>query len=107
MIYVAGPISADPIGGARKAISIASELLRMGFTPFVPHLAILWELMFPLEYEEWMAYDLAWLRKCDVLFRVEGKSPGADREVALAKSLGKPVFFSTDEARTWFEAKRA
>jgi hypothetical protein len=37
------------------------------------------------------------LRCCDAIFRIEGKSGGADGDVRLAQELGMPVFRSLDE----------
>jgi hypothetical protein len=37
------------------------------------------------------------LEKCDACLRIGGPSKGADEMVALAKSLGKPVFFRYEE----------
>lgn len=39
----------------------------------------------------------ALLRKCDAIFRIEGDSKGTDQDVAIAKSLGLPVYYSLDE----------
>jgi hypothetical protein len=47
----------------------------------------------PREYEHWMAIDFAWIRRLDGVIRLtDTPSPGADREVALARELGKPVW---------------
>ena len=37
------------------------------------------------------------LRCCDAIFRVEGKSGGADADVQLAKELGMPIFHDLNE----------
>lgn len=105
-IYVAGPIGADDDGRSARiaaAIDAGSHLLRLGHAPFVPHLwaaamyddAITADAL--LGYEDWMAYDLAFLRVCDAVLRIPGESPGADREVQLARELGKHVYFSVEE----------
>jgi hypothetical protein len=100
-IYVSGPISSDPEGHARTAMREAARLMDAGLHPFVPHLSVHWEKHHPRDYESWMAWDFAWLRRCDAILRLPGHSPGADREVALAESLGLPVFMSVDEAIRW------
>ncbi len=92
-IYVSGPYSSHPAKGIQAAVAVANGLRdNFGLVPFVPHLTHLWELITPREYEFWMAYDLEWLEKCDAIYRIEGKSPGADREVARARELNLPVF---------------
>ena len=84
----------------RKAIFEADWLLAAGFAPFVPHLTGFWDFASPKKYETWLAYDMEWLRACDALLRMIGESPGADREVELAESLGIPVFYSVPELIT-------
>src|SRR5512141_1004924 len=80
-VYIAGPISKDPLGGTREAVLEARFLDSQGFACFVPHLSVLSEMIAPREYEEWMALDFAWLAKCAALLRLPGESQGADREV--------------------------
>jgi hypothetical protein len=41
-----------------------------------------------------MKFSTEWLRKCDMLLRLPGKSAGADREVALAVELDIPIYLS-------------
>lgn len=96
-IYVSGPYSKHMVDGTRNAILAAEELRKAGYLPFVPHLSLLWDLVCPSPYEEWIAYDLAWLGHCDALLRLPGESPGADREVLLALKLGIPVWYSVRE----------
>lgn len=92
-IYVAGPYSAgNSAHNIREAVLAADTLLGLGYVPFVPHLHHFWDLIAPGEYEQWMALDLAWLEQCNALLRLPGDSPGADREVEHARSLGMDVF---------------
>lgn len=91
-VYVAGPYSVNPTEGVAAAIQAADELLTAGYKPFVPHLTHLWHERYPQAYEVWMQYDFAYLAVCDALVRLPGYSPGADREVALAKQRGVPVY---------------
>jgi len=37
------------------------------------------------------------LKKCDAIFRIEGASAGADKDVQLAKEMGLPVYYSLEE----------
>ena len=37
------------------------------------------------------------LRRCDAVLRIGGPSGGADEMVALARAVGKPVFYGVDE----------
>lgn len=93
-VYVSGPItsSGDRIRNIRAALDAAHELRRHGLHPFIPHVHDLWELVHPVEYGDWMRFDLAWLSRCDALLRLPGPSKGADMEVAEAERLSIPVF---------------
>ncbi|MXN77495.1 DUF4406 domain-containing protein [Burkholderia sp. 4701] len=37
------------------------------------------------------------LHRCDAVLRIDGESRGADADVALARSLGKPVYAALDD----------
>jgi hypothetical protein len=102
-VYVAGPIGKPENHSANvdAALQVASQLLDAGLYPFVPHLCVWWDLHTPRHYESWMKFDMVWLKRCDVLLRIPGHSPGADREVALAKEVGIPVFFELGDVFMW------
>ena len=92
-VYVAGPYTqGDVMHNIRASIEAASELLRAGLIPFCPHLTGFWHFHAPEDYNDWLAYDLAWLHKCDALLRLPGPSSGADNEVVVAKGMGIPVY---------------
>ena len=94
-IYVAAPYTlGDPVRNTRDALHAAEMLLAMGHIPYVPHLSLFWHLAFPHSAEFWYAYDLRWLEVCDAIYRLPGKSTGADREVTHARELGLPVYES-------------
>ena len=96
-IYIAGPYThGDVAVNVRNALDVASRLLDDGFAPYVPHLTHFLHMVHPHSYEEWLALDLAWLTVCDGLVRLDGESPGADREVAEAHRLGIPVFLGVN-----------
>lgn len=100
-IYVAGPISSRPGVNTANALEVATELLDAGLFPFCPHLTFYWHAFHPHQYEAWMQFDFAWIRRCDALLRISGASPGADREVVLAQSIGLPVFHTVSEVIAW------
>lgn len=96
-VYIAGPYTKpDPIRNTQIAISYADELLKLGHTPFVPHLTMLWHLVSPKKLEEWYAIDLPWIAACDALVRIPGESTGADKEVQEANRLGIPVYIGVE-----------
>lgn len=92
-VYIGGPITlGHMIDNIRTAIQAATVIRDLGHAPYVPHLSLLWDLVCPRPYEDWLALDLEWLAVCDCLVRLPGESPGADREVAEARRLGLPVY---------------
>lgn len=96
-IYVAGPLTTgDQDVNTAEAIRVADILLCNGFAPFVPHLDRTWHLLHHHPYETWMGLCLKWVTRCDAVLRLPGQSAGADREVALARQLDRPVFGGED-----------
>lgn len=100
-IYVAGPMTTGahgpyiPIGEAART---ARDLFRLGWLPFVPQLNSIWEmaageLVEGKGTEGWLEYDFMQIARQDALYRLDGPSKGADREVTLAHKLHIPVFF--------------
>lgn len=99
-VYVAGPYTnGDTAENVRLALQIGHMLFQRGFMPYIPHLSHFHHLIFPLHYEDWVKWGLEWLRQCDAMIRIPGKSPGSDREVKLAKQLGIPVYYSLEAFR--------
>lgn len=96
-VYVAGPLShGDQALNVRAALDAGKRLMDAGLHPFIPHLSWLSHLVHPTPYEEWLAYDLEWIKRCDALLRLPGFSPGAEREANFARFLGLPVFGDVD-----------
>jgi len=125
-IYVAGPLSGikNVEGGfptdqrkknAIKAVLIADNLCKLGFTPHVPH-AYAWMRDEALAdhpssdeagahvWDTVLALDEQIILRMDVLYRIEGVSAGADREVAFAQKNGIPIIRSLEEAEKFVEA---
>src|SRR5690606_18444350 len=98
-VYVAGPIhgSGHMTSNLYNALTAGNMLREAGCIPFIPHLFLLWELLRndPDDQEFWLEMDETWLAQCHALVRIDGVSPGADREVAFAKARGIPVFDSS------------
>ncbi len=91
-VYIAGSYTTgDPVLNLLDAIEAEQVVIEAGHIPFVPHLYRFWRHLIPGSHEQWMALDMAWLAKCDVLIRLPGHSLGADREVAEAQRLGLHV----------------
>lgn len=101
-VYVAGPYSKGDVAvNVRKAICAADELWAAGFAPYLPHLTHFWHILVPHPYEEWLDLDNQFIPVCDALFRMPGESSGADKEVALARSLGIPVFCTKEDLQRY------
>jgi len=110
VIYVAGPYSAQTKAGVLanidRAMAAGAELVCRGFAVIVPHFWGLSGAVANVDYEGWMSRDFAILEKCDGLFWLPAlpatattapePSPGTARELALARSLGIPVFRHLD-----------
>ena len=92
MVYIAAPYShPDPVENTHVVCRIADALLAAGYVPVLPHLTLLWHLVSPKPYDTWIAYDRELLKRCDLVLRVPGHSPGATDECLLATALNIPV----------------
>lgn len=92
-IYIASPYTKGDVAvNVRTQIDAWDDLVSMGWAPFAPLYSHFQHIVHPRSYEDWMRQDLFWIRRCDALVRLPGESSGADREVALARELGIPVY---------------
>ena len=98
IIYVSGPYSGGDVArNVRMACKAGDAIVARGYIPFVPHLTHLWHLISPKSEQEWLDIDLALIPRMDGVLRLQGESKGADNEVALAKALGIPVYYSLED----------
>lgn len=105
-VYISGPYTEpDPVENTKRALETADVFLHAGLIPYVPHLSMFWHFQSPKAWDIWLDYDLSWIESCDVLFRMQGKSKGADLEVQRAKELGMPVFTSYVKLIKWVDEK--
>lgn len=101
-VYVAGPYThGDVAVNVRSAIEIGLVIIKAGLAPYIPHLSHFMHMHEPQQYECWMGVDMAWIEKCDALYRLPGYSPGADREVRHAKARQIPVFENFQDLIAW------
>ena len=101
-IYVAGPYSKpDPIQNTHNTLQIADKILKLGGTPIIPHLSLLWHLYSPKEYVFWLEYNMEFLRKCQAVFRIQGESYGANEEEKVAHEIGIPIFYNLYDLTRW------
>ena len=97
-VYIAAPLngSGRVANNLRTIFVVASILRKKGYVPFIPHLYFFWDLMFPMPEEYWLDLDREWLLACDVLLRLEGSSPGADKETVWSDDANIPIFLSIE-----------
>jgi len=111
--YIAGPISHGPLhANVNQGTLAAMHLTAAGYAPICP----MWSVYsaFPavpliegclcagtasgnVPYEDVLDVDMHLIRRCDLLLRLPGESPGADREVEKARAYGIPVHFGVEE----------
>lgn len=114
LVYVAGPLTkGDVTENVRNAMTVGSKLLMDGYDVIIPHLNMFLQRFWEEEglfgaapksewgYDEFMEWDYALLRKCDILYRMPGESPGSDMEVAFSKGQGKPVVYNFGELENY------
>lgn len=98
LIYVIAPYSnGDTIDNIRQACQAGEEIWKKGHIPLIPHLTYSWHLLYPKSWEEWMRICLTYLGTCGSAIRLKGESKGGDIEVAEAKNLRLPVYYSLEE----------
>lgn len=99
-VYVSGPITlGDQAVNVANAIDAADALFAMGYAPYCPHLTHFWHMKHPRPWEDWLSLDEPWLPCCNAMLRLPGESKGADREEALARRLGIPVYRDLGQLR--------
>lgn len=110
-IYIAGPYCPHNVSlhdAARvtqhnvdKAIEIANALIKKGHYPFVPHLSHYIHIHYSSTgdfQEEWYyKYDISFLKHWANAFFYLFPSPGADKELKIAKELGLKIFYNLME----------
>lgn len=102
LIYVAGPMSKGPLElNIRSAMDVGRELFEVGAFPVIPHLYCFFQIVHSRGYEDWMRFDFELIKRCDGLFRMDGYSPGADREVEFAKQRDIPVFYHVEKVKEY------
>lgn len=109
-IYVAGPMltSGNPYVNVRDGLRVGTTLMKRGYYPFIPHLTAVWEIAASEDfaYEDWLRLDFESVGMADALLRLPGDSRGADREVAEAKRLGIPVYYSIETLMAGLPSER-
>jgi len=114
-VYVAGPYSADNVisilDNIRRGIRTSTEVFLAGYSPFCPWLDFLYTLLLQgneqLTVEDYYRYSLDWLDVAEAVLVLPGweKSKGTLVEIARAKELGIPIYYSLQELKDVHEKK--
>ena len=105
LILISGPYThgaknaQDRDKNLQRLNQVALAVFAKGYLPVVAINLALPLVLINQDVEEhiMMPMALAISARCDCALRVPGPSSGADDEIALIKSLGKPVYYSFDE----------
>lgn len=97
--------SGDKAYNFYKGVTTGHTLMKAGFAPFIPHMSFINESFHTVTWEEWLEYDETWIAVSDAIFRIKGKSPGAEREVKFARKRQIPIFTSLRSIKRWKREK--
>lgn len=113
-IYVAGAYSAnnviDVLNNMRRGMRLSTEVMLAGFAPFCPWLDYNFQLQLrgseSLSVNDYYQYSMAWLEASDGVLLVPGweNSKGTTAEIARAKELRIPIFFTLNQMVAYFNA---
>ena len=111
LVYIAGPITGDPWGCVRKALSVETFLYGFGVDCFLPQLSVLAEIVRHRPHDHYMRVDMNVFERCEGLGAIKGGSVGPAEEFERAKVLGLPVHSEGNQLRFpfsgWIDAVRA
>jgi len=116
VVYISGPITNGMRHPKRKAmlkhvlraIGVGITMIKSGLAPIIPHLDWLfgWHKRGKtITWEKFLNWDLMVINNCDAVYRLPGKSTGADIEVRYAKKQRKPVFYNIKSILKYNELK--
>lgn len=87
---------------AMKAIELGRELILKGHNPYIPHLYHFVHKGWEDSPDEDKYFELvsAWIQDCDaVLIGAQTLTVGMQREIRIAESLGKDIYWDIDEIK--------
>ena len=92
IVYVAGPYSQGDVAvNVRNAMEDGIKFNDAGHYAVIPHLTHFLHMVSPRPYEYWIDLDNRIIPSCTAIHRIKGDSPGADKEMELAKKLGLKI----------------
>lgn len=108
-VYVAGAYSADKVldvfDNMRVGMRIGTEILLMGFAPFVPWFDYHFQLMLRqgenLFLKDYYRYSVSWLEVSDYMFVLPNSqdSKGTQDEIKIATNKRIPIFYSLEDLK--------
>ena len=105
-VYIASPYTLGDVAvNVKVQLDCVDELMTLGFAPYAPLYSHFQHMSHPRPYIDWIEIDLVWVKVCDCLLRLDGKSSGADGEVKCAKENNIPVFYSIKEMCEYYKIK--
>lgn len=105
-VYIASPYTLGDVAvNVKTQIDTYDILMDNGFAPFAPLYSHFQHMVHPRPYEDWIKIDLVWVKVCDCVLRLPGKSSGADGEVKFAQDNNIPVFYSLEELYDYYKNK--
>jgi Domain of unknown function (DUF4406) len=110
-VYVASPMTLQPIEGPRAAARAGDLIVNAGHFVYLPQLDRLWAYMTgEKSYDFWIRHDEGWLEVCDAVVRLPGESKGADGEIRFAAARSIPIFIGVESflnAENFHESKHS
>jgi hypothetical protein len=107
LVYIAAPYTkGDQVKNCRDAMLKWDHLrVENKVTPICPHWSAYQQLLLPLNWDQWLAYDFEIISRCDAVLRLAGESKGAEAEEEHARSRGIPVFYSVGKLYEWVDER--
>lgn len=92
-LYIASPYTNGWMpDNVRLQLEAKDILMNYGFVPFAPLVNHFSEIYKHRKENEWLEWDIEWLKTCDILVRIRSKrngleipSPGSDKETLTAR----------------------
>ena len=103
-IFISGPLTVgDQMMNIRNAIDVAEIVINGKHCPVVPHYSSYHNMIHQHSYDDWMNICYCMLEGSDVMFRINGKSYGADLEEKFANKHGIPIFYEIEKLIKYLE----
>ncbi len=103
-IYISGPMGlGDQILNQKWIIDAAEKFHVLGAVSIMPIGSILWHSHYPKTHSLWVTLDCSILLRCDLVFRIPGRSKGADIEEEAARVGRIPHFTDWEKAVKYLE----